>query len=541
MSQESTYQVYPAITDAGPSALDPKRGRVVFVGVTFADVETLTLAGVRALAEADAVLPDSECSAAVLADPRISLRADVVIEPFSDGTELLERVAATVRAAASGRQVVRLVNGEPLLERDILAEANLCAEAGCQLDIVPGVTALTAVPSYAGICYDVAEPCQFVVVPASAESVEVAGAGNVVVRCGGAVVDKVVAAALRSGRPAEEQVLVTFDGGSVWQQSQPVSLLQLVELVESRGALGQQLTITLGQAAHRHEQLNWFESKPLFGWHVLVPRTRDLGCDLDNRLRNYGATIQNVATISVEPPRSSQQMERALHGLVDGRYQWLILSGSHSVRAIREGLESYGLDARALSGINIAAIGNDAVEALGGWGVRADLVPNGAHTSAQLVAEFPAFDDLLDPMNRILLPRADLATQALVSGLAQLGWEVEDITAYRTVRAAPPPADVREAIKSGAFDAVVFTSSSTVRNLIGIAGKPPPQTLVAAIGEATAQSCSDHGLRVDAMPDSPTARDLVDALAVLAANRRAQMLARGEEPVRPSLMKKRRR
>ena len=52
-------------------------------------------------------------------------------------------------------------------------------------------------------------------------------------------------------------------------------------------------------------------------------------------------------------------------------------------------------------------------------------------------------------------------------GLQEAGWEVDDVTAYRTVRAAPPPADVREAIKTGQFDAVVFTSSSTVRNLVG--------------------------------------------------------------------------
>ena len=59
-----------------------------------------------------------------------------------------------------------------------------------------------------------------------------------------------------------------------------------------------------------------------------------------------------------------------------------------------------------------------------------------------------------------------------MAGLHELGWEVDDVTAYRTVRAAPPPAPIRDAIKTGKFDAVVFTSSSTVRNLVGIAGKP---------------------------------------------------------------------
>ena len=104
---------------------------------------------------------------------------------------------------------------------------------------------------------------------------------------------------------------------------------------------------------------------------------------------------------------------------------------------------------------------------------------------------------MLDPINRVFLPRADIATETLAAGLKELGWEVEDVTAYRTVRATPPPASVREAIKTGKFDAVVFTSSSTVRNLVGIAGKPHPSTIIAVIGPATARTCEEHGLRVD--------------------------------------------
>ena len=111
---------------------------------------------------------------------------------------------------------------------------------------------------------------------------------------------------------------------------------------------------------------------------------------------------------------------------------------------------------------------------------------------------------MLDPINRVFLPRADIATETLVAGLLDLGWEVDDVTAYRTVRAAPPPAPTRDAIKSGKFDAVVFTSSSTVRNLVGIAGKPHPSTVIAVIGPATAKTAEEHGLRVDVLAPKPT-------------------------------------
>jgi uroporphyrinogen III methyltransferase/synthase len=90
------------------------------------------------------------------------------------------------------------------------------------------------------------------------------------------------------------------------------------------------------------------------------------------------------------------------------------------------------------------------------------------------------------------------------------------VTAYRTVRAAPPPAQTREAIKSGGFDAVCFTSSSTVRNLVGIAGKPHARTVVACIGPQTAATAREFGLRVDVEPEVAQVPALVDALAAYA-------------------------
>jgi len=79
---------------------------------------------------------------------------------------------------------------------------------------------------------------------------------------------------------------------------------------------------------------------------------------------SFGAVPFEVPTMSVEPPRTPQQMERAIHGLVSGRFEWVVFTSLNAVRAIRERFEEYGLDARSLSGIKIAAIGEDTVNAL---------------------------------------------------------------------------------------------------------------------------------------------------------------------------------
>ena len=218
-------------------------------------------------------------------------------------------------------------------------------------------------------------------------------------------------------------------------------------------------------------------------------------------LRGHGAMPERVPTIAVEPPRTPAQMERAVKGLVDGRYQWIVFTSTNSVRAVWEKFTEFGLDARAFAGVKIAcvdAVTGDAVRALG---IVPELISGHPESSVGLLDDFPDYDDLLDPVNRVLLPRADIATETLAEGLRERGWEIDDVTAYRTVRAAPPPAPVREAIKSGGFEAVCFTSASTVRNLVGIAGKPHARTLVACLGPKTAETAYEFGLRVDVQPE----------------------------------------
>jgi uroporphyrinogen III methyltransferase / synthase len=290
----------------------------------------------------------------------------------------------------------------------------------------------------------------------------------------------------------------------------------------------------VGPTVELRSQLSWFESKPLYGWDVLVPRTKEQSESVRTQLSAYGATATVVPTISVEPPRTPHQMDKAIRGLVTGRYEWIGFTSANAVKAVREKLEECGLDARAFAGLKIAAVGGVTADALRAWGLAPDLVPSGEQSARGLLEDWPPYDDLLDPINRILLPRADIATDTLVAGLQEMAWEVDDVTAYRTVRAAPPPPETREAIKSGRFDAVLFTSSSTVRNLVGIAGKPHASTVIACIGPATAKTAEEHGLRVDVLAPEASAVALVDALADHGASLAAAAVEAGEEIQRPS-------
>ena len=197
---------------------------------------------------------------------------------------------------------------------------------------------------------------------------------------------------------------------------------------------------------------------------------------------------------------------------------------------MREKLEEFGLDARAFAGVKVAAVGEATAQALVDLGIRPDLVPSGQQSSEGLLADWAPYDDVFDPIDRVFLPRADIATDTLLAGLKDLGWAVDDVTAYRTVRAAPPPAETREALKGGGFDAVLFTSSSTVRNLVGIAGKPHDTTVLACIGPQTQATADELGLRVDVLSPKPDVATLVEALAEFAAAPQGRAAAERRAP-----------
>src|SRR5699024_9847691 len=151
-----------------------------------------------------------------------------------------------------------------------------------------------------------------------------------------------------------------------------------------------------------------------------------------------------------------------------------------------------------------------------------EVLPKPNRQNAEgLVDVFPNFVEDIDAVGRVLLPRADIAGESLVTGLEALGWEVDDVVAYRTVRAAPPSAEVRDMIKSGGFVAVAFTSSSTVRDSADVARPPLHCTVIECIGPCTKAAAEEMRLLVDVVPEVTDVSSLVDALAHHEGARRA--------------------
>ncbi|HET7328334.1 MAG TPA: uroporphyrinogen-III synthase [Nocardioidaceae bacterium] len=514
-------------------------GFVSFVGAGPGHPDLLTLRAVEVIRDADVVVTESAEHTELLRAVAPDFDGEVVDGGYGeDGQPLTHasRAKLLVKTAKGATHVVRLLTGDPWLYATGPEEAQACAKAEVSFEIVPGVSSVTGVAAYAGVPLTTRTCREVAVVNCGETKVDwsrYATDQTLVLLSAVGSIREVADALIAAGRSPQTPVSMTRVGTTTAQQT-VVSTLKTVSADAKAARMTPPAITVVGDVVDLRSTLSWFETKPLFGWRVLVPRTKEQAASLSLRLRDHGAVPEEVPTISFEPPRNPQQMDKSIRGLVEGRYEWVAFTSVNAVKAVREKFDEYGLDARAFSGLKIAAVGDKTAAAVASWGIRADLVPSGEQSAAGLLADWPPYDDVLDPINRVFLPRADIATETLVAGLVEMGWEVDDVTAYRTVRAAPPPPATREAIKSGKFDSVVFTSSSTVRNLVGIAGKPHASTVIACIGPATAKTAEEHGLRVDVVAPSPSVEDLTDALADFGAARRAAMIDAGEPVTKPS-------
>ena len=535
---------------SGARGRKAKPGRITFVGSGPGDPGLLTTRARAVLANAALVFTDPDVPEAVLKLVGIDLPPAVGPAPAPnsaavDGAELPEQSVVAVGAdirpalgdpaevarilvaeAKAGADVVRLVAGDPLSVYAVTVEGNTVTRSHLSFEIVPGLPATVAVPSYAGLplgsTHTVADVRGEVDWSALA-----AAPGPLILTATASHLAEAARALIEHGLAEATPCVVTAQGTTCSQRSLESTLGGLTDRnalggADPAGPMTGAVVVTIGRTVSNRAKLNWWESRALYGWTVLVPRTKEQAGEMSERLTAHGATPIEVPTIAVEPPRSPAQMERAVKGLVDGRFQWVVFTSTNAVRAVWEKFGEFGLDARAFSGVKIACVGESTADRVRAFGISPELVPSGEQSSLGLLEEFPEYDSIFDPVNRVLLPRADIATETLAEGLRERGWEIEDVTAYRTVRAAPPPADTREMIKTGGFDAVCFTSSSTVRNLVGIAGKPHARTIVACIGPKTAETAAEFGLRVDVQPETAAVGPLVDALAEHAARLRAE-------------------
>jgi uroporphyrinogen III methyltransferase/synthase len=248
--------------------------------------------------------------------------------------------------------------------------------------------------------------------------------------------------------------------------------------------------------------------RALAGKRVLITRAAEQAPGLAALLEAEGAEVLTLAAISIEPAADYQALDQALRQVE--QYQWVIFTSVNGVRAVGQRLDAVGQNWRSFAQARIAAIGPATAEALRAVGVQPDFVP------AEYVAEAITAGIGEVAGQRILLPRADIAREALAVELRRRGAVVEEIAAYRTVT---QPLDIQavEQVLARHPDVVTFTSSSTVRGFLSaLQGVNVAEVLrgvaIACIGPITAKTAREAGLTPQIVAEEYTMPGLTRAI-----------------------------
>ncbi|HET9124651.1 MAG TPA: uroporphyrinogen-III C-methyltransferase [Solirubrobacteraceae bacterium] len=486
---------------------------VYLVGAGPGDPGLLTVRALELIAAADVIIHDRLIPVTALDGARPDAERYYVGKEGGGPSVSQEAIGGLLlEHGAAGRSVVRLKGGDPFVFGRGGEEAELLREAGIPFEVVPGITAAVAASAYAGIPVthrDAASAVAFVTGhedPAKPETALDWDAlasfpGTLAVYMGvarlGAITDRLRTA----GRPASEPAAV-IERGTLPGQRVVSGTLETIAAVAADAGIRAPAIALFGAVASLRRNLAWFESRPLHGRTVAVTRARAQASGLAARLRELGAQVLEAPAIRIRP------LPGDLPADLSG-YDLICLTSPNGVGTLFDRLTAAGLDARALHGARVAAIGPGTARALAEHGIIADVVPE------RFVAEglVEALEDL--PVTRALIARAAEARDVLPDALRARGAEVDVLPLYETV--SEPLTDAERRALQGA-DYVTFTSSSTVRFFFEQAADAlGPGVRLVSIGPVTTETLRELGHEPAVEAERHDIEGLIDAILADAA------------------------
>jgi uroporphyrinogen III methyltransferase/synthase len=500
-------------------------GVVYLVGAGPGDPGLLTLRGGELLVTCDAIVYDALANPALLALASVRER-DVPVElhdvgkrgGVSHSARQEEINALLVRLAAEGKRVVRLKGGDPFVFGRGSEEAQALAAAGVRFEIVPGVTAGIAAPTYAGIPVThrgLATSVTFVTGHEDPAKDTTSVDWSALARAGGTIVlymgvrtlPRTAAALIAGGMSADTPAAAVEHGTYPRQRTITATLATLSDAMQREDFVAPVITI-IGHVVSLRDEIAWFDRRPLFGKRIVVTRARSQAASLSERLSASGADVIEMPATRIElaepgPLRSA--LARISH------YGWAIFTSQNAVRIFWDALRTDARDARALADVKIAAVGPATASALLDCGLAVDVAPD-RFVAEALLDELRLRRDVRGA--RVLYVAAEGARETLQDGLDELGAVVDHVVAYRSVPDGAGAEQLRQRLLDDGADLVTFTSASSVNAFVAAVGTDAAKRVPAAsIGPITSEEARAQGLDVVVEATESTMAGLVDAIA----------------------------
>ena len=469
-------------------------GSVILVGAGPGDPGLLTQKGRQAIENAQVVVYDRLVSPAILSlIPRDAEKINVGKESSNHLVPQEEINRILLRKAQEDKRVVRLKGGDPFLFGRGGEELELLEAAGIPFQVVPGVTSALSVPAYAGIPVTHRDFCSSVhIITGHARAgAELHIDFEALRRTGGTLVflmsvsslPRICRGLLDAGM-APDMPAAVVERGTLPRQRKLVSTLEKLPSEAEKAGVKSPAIIVVGKVCALSSRFDWFDGLPMKGKTVVVTRPEDRSGTLTQRLRELGAEVVDYPCIRTVAREENPELEEAMENL--SRYRCLVFTSPAGPEIFFRRLRAAGRDARALSGLTLAAIGPKTAKALEKHGVTADLVPE-TYDSDHLAKALEVVE------GPVLLCRASRGSTALPEMLERKGIPFADVPVYDTVYAAPAPQKVDALL--GETLLVTFTSASTVRGFVeSLPGRDLKNVIGCCIGKQTEAEAKKYGL-----------------------------------------------
>lgn len=454
-------------------------GRVYLVGAGCGDYDLITLRGMELLRSCDTVVYDALIDQRLLSFVPENAEKICVGKRSGRHSETQENInRILVEKAQEGRMVVRLKGGDPLVFGRGGEEAAELKKHGIYCGFVPGVTSAAAVPELAGIpvTHRGASRSFHVITGHTGDGLscsdfrKYAGLdGTLVFLMGLKKLPEITAQLLEGGMAPDTPAAVVSKGGTPEQRVIRSKLESIAESARLSGIEAPAVTV-IGRTA----EFNLLPDLPLplSGVKVAVTGTERFRQKLSDGLKSLGAETYTAAALEIQEYRENPELDKELLSIED--YSWVVFTSGYGADIFFRRMKELRIDMRSLADVKFAVIGSGTGEITEKYGIIPDLVPE-SFTAAELGRELCR---TAVSGEKVLLPRAELASEELADILREKGLDLREVKIYNTVS--------RNAEKLPDCQYTVFGSSSAVRAYFTGKKEISAGTKPVCIGEVTA-------------------------------------------------------
>ena len=472
------------------ACIDVRRtyGRVMLVGAGPGDPELITLKGIRALKDANCVFYDYLIPKEIL---DYAKKAEKIYVGKRKGAHTMPQEELNRRLrqkAVKGRRVVRLKGGDPLVFGRGADEISYLRSYHIEVEVIPGVSSATGVPSHLGIpltARQTASSVAFVSGYAHGEKgterrqLHIPRADTLVFLMGLTKLDKIVQSLSAAKWPSDTPVIVISKGTCPDEKIISATLKDIRRKVHKE-CLPPPALIVAGETVRF-----WQEGRP---WRASLQagrprRQRILYTGTNPAKFKALGDILPFPMIQISPAKLKKAEKKKLLTNLP-HYDIILFTSRFAVQYFFEILKEEHYPLPRLREKTFAAIGRETAQELVEQRIR-NVLTAPEETSQGL------FKAMLKRVNlqgkRILFPRSSLPNPYLKERLTAQGSRVEELTIYRNTKPAKRPLPKKD------IGQVLFTSPSTARNFLKDYGAIPREWRILSRGPKTSEYLKKAG------------------------------------------------